>query len=334
MADEISYNSPFDNQNLYSTIHYLERDACPYTEKNPHDSITLKGDSQNENDCYYGNYKNPFQDEYKFDEAIEEKENNEDNPDVFSYQIPVSLPKIQEKILQENNCTNLGKTSATSLTLGKKRARANRENNIKSKLSEEKTTKKNSNCGRKKKNAKEKGNHNQLSDDNMIRKIKSNYLKYNHSQINLSFKDKNIQFLKLDSDINENLKKDYNEQLMRKTFKELYETYPVSSKYRKKKVDCSNLNREIINKLYSEENEEKKEHEVIKKLNSTYLELFEEFRATHLNEFLEDIKKALEKNGESKEYIQEYLEKMKKLCMTYEEWFLSKNGRNREKKQK
>ena len=76
MADELSYNSPFDNSNLYSTIHYLEKDVCPYTEKNPHDSITLKGDSENENDCYYGNYKNPFQDECKFDETIEEKENN------------------------------------------------------------------------------------------------------------------------------------------------------------------------------------------------------------------------------------------------------------------
>ena len=334
MADELSYNSPFDNSNLYSTIHYLEKDAFPYTEKNHHDSITLKGDNENENDCYYENYKNPFQDEFKFDEPIEEKENNEDNPDVFCCQIPVSFPKIQEKMIQENNYTNLGKTRATSLALGKKRARANRENSIKTKLSEEKTTKKISNCGRKKKDDKEKGNHNQLSDDNMIRKIKSNYLKYNHSQINHSFKDQNLQFLKLDSDINENLKKDYNEQLMKKTFKELYETYPVSSKYRKKKADCSDLNRDIINKLYSEENEEKKEHEVIKKLNSTYLELFEDFRATHLNEFLNDIKITLEKNGESKEYIQEYLEKMKKLCMTYEKWFLSKNGRSRKKKQK
>ena len=331
MEDEQSCNSPYDNSNIYTTIHYLEKDPFRYTEKNPHDSMTHKGDNENENDCYYDN---PFQDECKFNETIEEKENNEDNPDVFCYQIPVSSPKIQEKILQENNCTNLGKTSATSLSLGKKRERTKRESNIKTKLSEEKTTKKFSNCGRKKRDAKEKGNHNQLSDDNMIRKIKSNYLKHIHSQMNHSFKDKNMQFLKLDSDINENLKKDYNEQLMGKTFKELYGTYPVSSKYRKKKVDCSNLNREIINKIYSEENEEKKEHEVIKKLNSTYLQLFEDFRVTHLNEFLDDIKKTLEKNGESKEYIQEYIEKMKKLCMNYEEWFLSKNGRNREKKTK
>ena len=47
-----------------------------------------------------------------------------------------------------------------------------------------------------------------------MRKIKSNFLKYSHNRINDSFIDKNLQFLKLDSEINESLKKDYNEKLM------------------------------------------------------------------------------------------------------------------------
>ena len=333
MSEDLIFHSPFENanSNLYNTIHCLEKDSCPYTEKNQNEFLP---DNENENENFYE--KNQFQDEFKFDEITAKNQDNlEENPDVFLFQTPASIQKLPEKILPENYCTNSGKTRATSLTLGRKRERPDSEKiNVKIKSSEETITKIKANCGRKKKEDKEKGQHNQLSEDNMIRKIKANYLKCNHNQINLSFKDKNLQFLKLDSDINENLKKDYNEKLMNTTFKELYETYPISSKYRKQRTDNSDLNKKIIDKLYSEENEEKKEQDVIRMLNSTYLELFEYFREKHLDEFLNEIKNILEKNGESKEYIQEYLEKMEKLCMKYEDWFLSKRGRRREKKQK
>ena len=331
MSEDLIFHSPYENanSNLYNTIHCLEKDSCPYTEKNNQNEFL----TDNENENFYE--KNQFQDEFKFDESTAKNQDNfEDNPDVFLFQ-PVSIQKLQEKILPENYCTNSGKTRATSLTLGKKRERQDIEKiNAKIKSSEETTTKIKTNCGRKKKEDKEKGQHTQLSEDNIIRKLKSNYLKYNHNLINQSFKDQTLQFLKLDSEINENLKKDYNEKLMNTTIKELYETYPISSKYRKQKTDNSDLNKKIIDKLYSEENEEKKEHDVIRLLNSTYLELFEYFREKHLDEFLNEIKNILEKNGESKEYIQEYIKKMEKLCMKYEDWFLSKRGRRREKKQK
>ena len=331
MSEDLIFHSPYENanSNLYNTIHCLEKDSCPYTEKNNQNEFL----TDNENENFYE--KNQFQDEFKFDESTAKNQDNfEDNPDVFLFQ-PVSIQKLQEKILPENYCTNSGKTRATSLTLGKKRERQDIEKiNAKIKSSEETTTKIKTNCGRKKKKDKEKGQHTQLSEDNIIRKLKSNYLKYNHNLINQSFKDQTLQFLKLDSEINENLKKDYNEKLMNTTIKELYETYPISSKYRKQKTDNSDLNKKIIDKLYSEENEEKKEHEVIRMLNSTYLESFENFREKHLYEFLNEIKSILEKNGESKEYIQEYLEKLEKLCKSYKDWFLSKSGRRREKKQK
>ena len=331
MSEDLIFHSPYENanSNLYNTIHCLEKDSCPYTEKNNQNEFL----TDNENENFYE--KNQFQDEFKFDESTAKNQDNfEDNPDVFLFQ-PVSIQKLQEKILPENYCTNSGKTRATSLTLGKKRERQDIEKiNAKIKSSEETTTKIKTNCGRKKKEDKEKGQHTQLSEDNIIRKLKSNYLKYNHNLINQSFKDQTLQFLKLDSEINENLKKDYNEKLMNTTIKELYETYPISSKYRKQKTDNSDLNKKIIDKLYSEENEEKKEHEVIRMLNSTYLESFENFREKLLYEFLNEIKSILEKNGESKEYIQEYLEKLEKLCKSYKDWFLSKSGRRREKKQK
>ena len=332
MSEDLIFHSPYENanSNLYNTIHCLEKDSCPYTEKNNQNEFL----TDNENENFYE--KNQFQDEFKFDESTAKNQDNfEDNPDVFLFQPPVSIQNLQEKISPENYCTNSGKTRATSLTLGKKRERQDIEKiNAKIKSSEETTTKIKTNCGRKKKEDKEKGQHTQLSEDNIIRKLKSNYLKYNHNQINQSFKDQTLQFLKLDSEINENLKKDYNEKLMNTTIKELYETYPISSKYRKQKTDNSDLNKKIIYKLYSEENEEKKEHEVIRMLNSTYLESFENFREKNLYEFLNEIKSILEKNGESKEYIQEYSEKLEKLCKSYKDWFLSKSGRRREKKQK
>lgn len=333
MSEDLIFHSPFENanSNLYNTIHCLEKDSCPYTEKNQNEFLS-ENDYENEN--FYE--KNQFQDEFKFNESTAKyQENFEENLDAFLFQPAVSIQKLQEKIFPENYCTNLGKTRATSLALGRKRERPDRQKiNVKIKSSEENITKIKANCGRKKKEDKEKGQHTQLSEDNIIRKIKSNFLKWIHNQINLSFKDKNLQFFKLDSEINEYLKKDYNEKLMNTKFKELYETYPVSSKYRKQRTDNCDFNKKIIDKLYSEENEEKKEHDVIRMLNSTYLELFEYFREKHLDEFLNEIKSILEKNGESKGYIQEYLEKMKKLCMTYKDWFLSKSGRRREKKQK
>lgn len=333
MSEDLIFHSPFENSNsnLYNTIHCLEKDSCPYTEQNQNEFLT---ENDYENESFYE--KNQFQDEYKFIESsAKDLDNIEENLDVFLFQPPVSIQKLQEKVWPENYRSNSGKTSATSLTLGRKRERSDKEKiNVKIKSSEETITKNKANCGRKKKEDKEKGQHTQLSEDNMIRKIKSNFLKWYHNQINLSFKDQNLQFFKLDSEINENLKKDYNEKLMNTKFKELYETYPISSKYRKKRTDNSDLNKKIIDKLYSEENEEKKEHDVIRMLNSTYLESFEYFREKHLDEFLNEIKSILEKNGESKEYIREYLEKMEKLCMTYKDWFLSKSGRRRKKKTK
>ena len=313
---------------IVSSCLYLLKDVCPYTENSHENYITLKGDKDND---YNENYKFFSHGDYKYEENLGKNDgNHEDNPEILTSKLPFLTPYIKDKFIEVNNFTNLGKTSSTSLALGQKRAKPDGEKcDTEKKSSEEK---KKTNCGRKKKGNKEKRHHNQLSEDNIIRKIKSNYLKYSHNEINQSFENKNIQFLKLDSDLNENLKKDYNEKLMNKTFKELYETYPVSSKYRKQKTVNCNLNKKIIRQIYSEENEEKKEYTVIRLLNSTYLELFKVFRNNHLKEFLDEMKKILVKNGESEEYIKQYLEKIERLCMNYEDWFFSKNGRNREKK--
>ena len=164
-----------------------------------------------------------------------------------------------------------------------------------------------------------------------MRKIKSHLLEYIHNSINNSFKNKNIQFLKLFSTINENLKKDYNMQLMTKTIKDLYENSPISKKYRRQQVDNSDINKKIIQQIYGERNLDNLEFEVIKILNSTYKDLLIEFRDKYFNEFLEDIEKEEKGKGETEENIKKYKENIGKLCLNYEDWFKKKNGRKRNK---
>ena len=184
--------------------------------------------------------------------------------------------------------------------------------------------------GRKKKDAEERGEHDKFCEDNMIRKIKSNFIKYAHERINNNISDKDLQLLRLDSEINEILKKDYNLELMDKTFKNLYENTPISSKYKKKD---SYSNKYLIDKLYNEERFT--QSNAISDLNKTYKELYNDYINNHLDELLNKIKNELEKEGkESEESIKEYMEKFEHLCLTYEDWFKSKKGRNGRNKRK
>ena len=135
---------------------------------------------------------------------------------------------------------------------------------------------------------------------------------------------------------------------------DILEEQEISSKYLK----CEKYeNKEIIKKIY----EDKKELNVIKILELTFEELFIIFRrklkkADDLKK-LEEIKDKIEgldlseKFGEERDIIflikdienknkekmeknelEEYIEKIKKLCLTYEEWFNKKIERCRNKK--
>ena len=184
--------------------------------------------------------------------------------------------------------------------------------------------------GRKPKNVSKKGNHTKNTEDNMMRKIKTYFIKYIHNLINKSINDKNLQLLKLDSEINEKLKRDYNIKLMATTFRDLYENRPLSSKYKKKTIDNNDINKDIIQKIYSEDRD--KEVEVINILNMTYKELFNDFIKNNLNTFLNEIYEKEKANNEPEEDIVNYIQKIKNLCYNYEQWFTEKKGRNRKKK--
>ena len=86
--------------------------------------------------------------------------------------------------------------------------------------------------GRKKKDIKEKGIHNKYSADNIMRKIKSKFVVYIIDLLNRSLKNNNLKFSRLDSEINENLKKNYNIELFSTKIIDLILNSTISHKYR------------------------------------------------------------------------------------------------------
>ena len=260
------------------------------------------------------NYNNSFYEYEKEDFKLQE--NLGDKLIIISNEKDFKCKELKDN---NNNISDNGnkQTKMTSKPLNKKRQRDDGEYPKKKQ-------------GRKKKDDDERGEHDKFCEDNMIRKIKSNFIKHAHERINSNITDKDLQLLRLDSEINEILKKDYNLELMDKTFKNLYENTPISSKYKKKD---SYSNKYLIDKLYNEERFT--ESNAIYDLNKTYKELYNDYINNHLDELLNKVKNELEREGkESEENIAEYMEKFKHLCLTYEEWFKSKKGRNGRNKRK
>lgn len=93
--------------------------------------------------------------------------------------------------------------------------------------------------------------------------------------MNKSLKNKDIKFLKLGSKINKELKRDFNLKLLNRTIRDIYENTEITKKLRKLTKINSNINKEIISKIYEENIEE----QTIKILNLTYFELFQMFRS-------------------------------------------------------
>jgi len=319
-------SSSYEYDNFLPQSNYLDNNFdCQSREINNFDNFNLDSKTFMENSPNTNNEDIDDHEEnglfsFKPNEKQEKQEDN-DNFSATNLQIP-NISIFPQKYINENYSTNLAnvKTKVTSI-LARKTKRPNDENTENGKTSEKKT-----NYGRKCKESNEKGSHDKFSEDNIMRKIKSNLLNYGHQRLNDSFINKKLCFLKLSSEINENLKKDYNEKLMKTILKELYETSPISTKYRRQKKDNFHHNKQLIEKIY----EEQEETAVINRLNITYLDLLNEFKNLYLENFLNEIRED-EKGKMPEEKIEVYIEKIKKLCINYESWFLNKNGRNRKK---
>ena len=180
------------------------------------------------------------------------------------------------------------------------------------------------------KNYKEDAKHTKMSDDNIIRKIKTSIFDYILKKLNNSIKFKSGRFRSLNKEWKERLKKKEQMELLNKTIFEIY-TMTKMNKVGEKKGN----NEKLIEKIY----EENKELETISILSKTFQEILNEVREEKtLDSFLEKIKEKEIKN--EKKYknkikddfdIELYMDKIRKLLFEYEEWFQKKKGRNTKK---
>ena len=184
--------------------------------------------------------------------------------------------------------------------------------------------------GRKKKENKdiEKSEHGKFSEDNMMRKIKSHLMDFIINILNESLKekdkdDKTSMFCKIDKDINEVLKRDYNLQLLGKTLSEIFSTTKISKKY--KNIENEYSNAILIQKIF----EQAKEIGTIRILQMRFGEIINQIRDYHMKTFLDNIKK--KEIGNHNINVVEYINSLEKLFRDYEKWFSDKKGRNRDK---
>ena len=202
--------------------------------------------------------------------------------------------------------------------------------------------------GRKKKDVIDKGKHTKKSQDNIIRKIKTFVINSLQNFIDKIIKNKDLKLKKLDTYISENLKKEFNIQLWKTTFKDIYLKSNTSKKYNIK--NDTNINENIINKIY----EDNKNNEVIKILNLTFGEVYEIFikdicgkpisselskkieeteildseKFYRANNFFNKIRYKDIINKENEQDINKYIEDIKSLCLGFYNWFINKKGKD------
>ena len=201
--------------------------------------------------------------------------------------------------------------------------------------------------GRKKKDAVDKGKHTKLSEDNIIRKIKTFVINSYQKFIKKIIKDSNLKLKKLDPYISENLKREFNIQLWNASLKDIYSKTNITKRCNNE--NGINVNKNIINKIY----EDNKNNEVIKILNLTFGEVYEIFikdisgepislelskkiegteildsgKFYRVNNLLTKIRYKEIKNKENEEDINKYIKDIKNLCLGLYNWFIMKKGK-------
>lgn len=268
--------------------------------------------------------------------------NNDNNDEIF-----IGKKKNREKNIKTHT-QYLSENDEYLADISKNYELINDEINLSSciKLKENEKVK----LGRKKLNSIKNGKHNKFSDDNIINKIKGNFLNYFIRDIIKKFSiKKKIDIKKLPRDIISDLNKKRNEKLYKTKLSDFLLKNKISSKY----TSCDEYeNKKIIKNIYKE-NKEKK---VMKILELTFEELFVIFRRKlNDNEDKKKLKEIYKKieglniNGKNNNYkdivyliefinkkykekmseneLDEYIRRIKSLCLGYEKWFNNKIGR-------
>ena len=164
----------------------------------------------------------------------------------------------------------------------------------------------------------EEADHTKFKEDNIIRKIKTYTFKYILNALNNSLEKTMNRFYPLDKDLNENIKKDFNMELLDRTIKDIYDNSELNKRFKNPKFS----NKFLIKKIF----DEKVEIKTINILNMKYIDILNYIRENDMDNFLETIKEKEKKKQEKN--IDSYMKIIKRMLFGYESWFYNKFGRN------
>ena len=281
-------------------------------------------------DYFEGKYKNLFNIQ---DSDITGPQSLEDlfsNPQQLNNLLtgPTELAEEKKFAIENKIQTENKHTANTSLVKKEEENISNSMDNLLSIdiLSKKEKKEPKSFLGRKTKGDNEVRDHSKFAEDNQMRKIKSYFLKYIPDYVNSSLSYVHKRFLKIDKKANQELKKDFNVELMNKTLKNIFLEFSICGRYSESKKG-ENHNAELIKEIY----EKNEETEAIEKLEKTYVEVLDHFRKNNLEIFKDDILKKEIKNGENESTAKKYVNELVKLLFKYESWFNDKSARGPKK---
>ena len=170
--------------------------------------------------------------------------------------------------------------------------------------------------GRKKKRSNETGEHDKYTVDHIVHKIKTHMIKCLMTFINdvFSSHDYKDEILQINAERANNNTIEYNEKLLKMTLKDLF-SVPISAKNGKIYYANENYNKEVLDKIYKEEN-----HFVNRVLDSTFFECIKHFRGTEFKYALlglEDYYNIIIEELEE-QYEEDYVKKFQEVLLDYE----------------
>ena len=164
-------------------------------------------------------------------------------------------------------------------------------------------------------NHNKKAKHNKFSQDNIIRKIKTQSLDFLVKKLNSCIKFRSGKFRPLNKKMKERLKRDENLELLNKKISDILSNTKMNKISEKRRKS----NKKLIKKIYNENIE----IEVINILSMTFQDFLNDIRDNYLEEFLylikeKEIKIQNKIKNKSKEYfdVESYMNLFKKLLFT------------------
>ena len=136
-----------------------------------------------------------------------------------------------------------------------------------------------------------------------------------------SLKHEIIKFYPLSKELNSNIRKDFNEELLNRTIYDIYMKTDLNKRY----INIPDSNRNLLKKIY----DEKIETDTINILEKKFKDILDYIREKDLDNFLNEFRKKEIKRDAK--LIDKYMKDVKKMLYKYEFWFKVKLERNSRK---